>query len=57
LITNTSVGGHIYPMVYSATKFRILTITYGSGILCWGSGFYSTIDIPKIQLSFRFTST
>ena len=57
LITNTSVGGHIYPMVYSATKFRILTITYGSGILCWGSGFYSTIDTPKIQLSFRFTST
>ena len=57
LITNTAVGGHIYPMVYSATKFRILTITYGSGILCWGSGFYSTIDTPKIQLSFRFTST
>ena len=57
LITNTAVGGHIYPMVYSATKFRILTITYGSGILCCGSVFYSTIDTPKIQLSFRFTST
>ena len=57
LITNNTVGGHLYPMVYSATKFRILAVTYGSGILCWGSGFYSTIDIPKIQLSFRFTST
>ena len=57
LITNNTVGGHLFPMVYSATKFRILAITYGSGILCWGSGFYSTVDIPKIQLSFRFTST
>ena len=58
LITNNTVGGHLFPMVYSATKFRILAITYGSGILCWGSGFYSVGgDIPKIQLSFRFTST
>ena len=57
LITNNTVGGHLFPMVYSATKFRILAITYGSGILCWGSGFYSTFDITKIQLSFRFTST
>jgi len=56
-ITNHIVGAHIFPMVYSATKFRILTITYGSGIQCWGSGFYSTADIPKIQLTFRFTST
>lgn len=56
-ITNNVVGGHTYPMVYSATKFRILTITYGSGIQPWSSGFYSTGDIPKIQLSFRFTST
>ena len=56
-ITNHTVGAHIFPMVYSATKFRILTITYGHGIQCWSSGFYSTIDIPKIQLTFRFTST
>ena len=56
-ITNLSVAGQIWPMVYSATKFRILSYTIGSGTLCWGSGFYSTIDIPKIQLSFRFTST
>jgi hypothetical protein len=56
-ITNHNVGGQIFPMVYSATKFRILTFTYGSGIQCWGSSFYSTLDVPKIQLTFRFTST
>ena len=57
-ITNNTVGGQIFPMVYSATKFRILTMTYGSGIQCWGSGFYSVGgDNPRIQLSFRFTST
>jgi len=33
-------------------------MTYGSGIQCWGSGFYSVGgDNPRIQLSFRFTST
>jgi hypothetical protein len=57
-ITNNNVGGQIFPMVYNATKFRILTLTYGSGIQPWGSGFYSVGgDIPKIQLTFRFTST
>ena len=57
-ITNLNVGGNLFPMIYSATKFRILTITYGSGIQCWGSGFYSVGgDNPKIQLTFRFTST
>jgi hypothetical protein len=56
-ITNNTVGGQIFPMVYSATKFRILTLTYGSGIQPWGSGFYSATDAPKIQLTFRFTST
>jgi hypothetical protein len=56
-ITNNVVWAHIFPMVYSATKFRILTITYGHGIQSWASGFYSTIDVPKIQLTFRFTST
>jgi hypothetical protein len=57
-ITNHTVGGQIFPMVYSATKFRILTMTYGSGIQCWGSGFYSVGgDNPRIQLTFRFTST
>ena len=57
-ITNNTVGGQIFPMVYNATKFRILTLTYGSGIQCWGSGFYSVGgDLPRIQLTFRFTST
>ena len=58
LITNSSVGGQVYPLVYSATKFRVLTTSYGSAIQCWGSGYYSTgSDNPKIQLTFRFTST
>jgi hypothetical protein len=57
-ITNNSVGGNIFPMIYSSTQFRILTLTYGTGIQCWGSGFYSVGgDVPKIQLSFSFTST
>ena len=57
-ITNLNVGANLFPIVYSSTKFRILTMTYGSGIQCWGSGFYSTGgDNPRIQLSFRFTST
>jgi len=56
-ITNDIVGGQIFPMIYSATKFRILTFTYGSGIQCWGAGFYSCTDDPRIQLTFRFTST
>ena len=57
LINQGSVGGQVYPLVYNATKFRILTTSYGSAIQCWGSGYYSTVDVPKIQLTFRFTST
>ena len=58
LINNDTLGGQVYPIVYDATKFRILTTTYGSAIQCWGSGYYSLGgDDPKIQLTFRFTST
>ena len=58
LINNDSLGGQVYPIVYDATKFRILTTSYGSAIQCWGSGYYSLGgDDPKIQLTFRFTST
>ena len=57
LITQGSIGGQVYPMVYNATKFRILTTTWNNAIRCWGSGYYSAIDVPKIQLTFRFTST
>ena len=58
LINNDSLGGQVYPIVYDATKFRILTTTWGSAIQCWGSGYYSLGgDDPKIQLTFRFTST
>ena len=56
-ITNDTSGAQIFPMVYNATKFRVLTLTYGTGIQCWSSGFYSATDDPKIQLTFRFTST
>ncbi len=57
-INNGSTGGHVWPIVYSATKFRVLTVTYGKGVMCWGGGFYSVgIDDPKIQLTFRFTSS
>ena len=58
LINNDSLGGQVYPIVYDATKFRILTTSWGSAIQCWGSGYYSLGgDDPKIQLTFRFTST
>jgi hypothetical protein len=58
LINNDTLGGQVYPIVYDATKFRILTTTYGSAIQCWGSGYYSLGgDDPKIQLTFSFTST
>ena len=58
LINNGSLGGQVYPIVYSATKFRILTTTWAGSIQCWGSGYYSIGgDTPKVQLTFRFTST
>ena len=58
LINNDSLGGQVYPIVYDATKFRILTTSWGNAIQCWGSGYYSLGgDDPKIQLTFRFTST
>lgn len=57
LIHNNTVGGDTYPIVYDATRFRILTITYGLAIQCWGSGFYSMSDVPGIQMVFQFTST
>lgn len=56
MINNGGVGGHLFPIVYNSTQFRILTITYGSGILCWGSGFYQLTSISRIQMTFQFTS-
>jgi hypothetical protein len=57
-INNGTVGGQLYPVIYDATRFRILTITYGTGIQCWGSGFYSTGgDDPRIKMTFSFIST
>ena len=58
LINNGGLGGQVYPIVYSATKFRILTTTWAGSIQCWGNGYYSIGgDAPKVQLTFRFTST
>jgi len=61
LLTNGTVGGQAYPIIFNATQFRILTTTYGgltsNTIQCWGSGFYSMTDQPTVQLTFRFTST
>jgi hypothetical protein len=58
LINNGGLGGQVYPIVYNATKFRILTTTWSNAIQCWGSGYYSMGgDTPKVQLTFRFTST
>jgi hypothetical protein len=58
MINNGNVGGQIYPLIYNSTKFRILTVTYGNAVQCWGSGYYSVGgDNPKMQLTFQFTST
>jgi hypothetical protein len=57
VINNNNVGAQIYPIIYNSTQFRILTITYGTGIQCWGSGFYGIGgDIPRIKMTFQFTS-
>lgn len=55
LINNGSVGGQIYPIVYNSNSFRILTTSYGSGVLCWGSGYYGLGG--AIAITFKFTST
>jgi hypothetical protein len=55
MINNSSVGGQVYPIVYNATQYRILTITYGTGIQCWGYGFYGFGGV--IEMTFKFTST
>ena len=60
MISNTAVGGHLFPIIYSSTRFRVFTASYwiNTGIQCWGSGFYSVGgDTPRIQLTFSFTST
>jgi hypothetical protein len=57
VINNNNVGGQVYPVIYNSTKFRILTLTYGSAVQCWGSGYYQlAANNPKVQLTFQFTS-
>jgi len=55
LITNQTVGGQVYPVIWTARTFRIITTTYDTGIQWWSSGFYGTGGI--INMSFTFTST
>ena len=50
------VGGQTYPIIWNATQFRILVTAYGNAVQCWGSGYFSITDYPKVQLTFRFTS-
>ena len=59
LITNSSsTAGQTYPIIYNSTMFRILSFTTNVGIQCWGSSYYSIgVDVPKVQLTFSFTST
>ncbi len=55
LINDNSVGGQVYPIIYSSTQFRILTTTFGNAIRCWGDGYYGLGG--TIEMSFKFTST
>jgi hypothetical protein len=55
MINNGSVGGQIYPIVYDATRYRILTTTYGNAIQCWASGYYGFGGF--MEMTFKFTST
>jgi hypothetical protein len=52
------LGGQVYPIVWNATQFRVLTTSYGNGIRCWAANYYSIgQDYPSIQMTFQFTST
>jgi hypothetical protein len=54
-INNGTVGGQVYALIYDNNRFRIVTTTYGTGIQCWGSGFYGIGC--GINMTFSFTST
>jgi hypothetical protein len=54
-ITNGTVGGQVYPLIYSNNQYRIMTTTYGTAIQPWGAGFYGIGAF--ISMSFSFTST
>ena len=59
MITQSSTGGRLFPIIYNATQFRILTINDTAWVKCMGSGHFQLGDNPyvTIQLMFRFTST
>ena len=56
LITNLAEGGQVYPVIWTARTFRVLTTTYlTSNIRFWGSGFYNLGG--QINMKFSFIST
>ena len=55
LINNAGVGAQIFPVIWDATRFRILTL--GPSILYWASGYYQTGGYVAIKLFFAFIST
>jgi hypothetical protein len=59
MITQSSTGGRLFPIIYNATQFRILTINDTAWVKCMGSGHFQLGDNPYVtlQLMFRFTST
>jgi len=56
VINNTGVGGHVFPLIYNSTQFRILTVSYTSAVQCWGSAYYSISGTVRVVMTFRFTS-
>jgi hypothetical protein len=61
LITNNTICGQVYPIVWDATRFRIMATSYNdspSSIRCWGSAYYQLSGTAGgIKLRFTFTST
>ena len=56
-ITNYGVGGILNPIIWDATRFRILATTYGTAVQCWGSSFYSISGAMAVKMVLSFIST
>jgi hypothetical protein len=57
LITTGTVGGQVYPIIWSANAFRVVATSYGATVQCWGSGNYPlSITSGGINMKFHFTS-
>ena len=58
IMTNESAIGQASPIIWDATRFRILIITYGAIAQCWGSLYYKLSPTTiGINMQFQFTST